>query len=235
MNNAQIIDVLKGFCVEITIEQADKLLGLVDLTLKKNEVMNLTAIKDRDEFVVKMIIDSALSFNNVDLANSKTCIDVGTGGGFPGLVLAILYPSIQFTLLDATKKKCDHVIECANELGLNNVNVINARAEEYARNNRESFDIVVSRAVSCMNVLLELCIPLLKVKGCFVALKGKIGEDELNNSSRALKTLNCSIINRFVYTLPNESGERINFHISKDKNTNNIYPRDYRIIKKKPL
>lgn len=205
------------------------------LTLEKNKVMNITSIVDENDFLIKMILDSAVSFNGVDLSETKSAIDVGTGGGFPGLVLAILYPSIQFTLLDSTKKKCDHVKEVALSLGLKNVNVVHARAEEFALSHREYFDIATARAVSYLNLLLELCVPLIKVGGTFVALKGKIAQGELNDSDNATKKLNCKMLNTFNYQLIDESGERTNFHFIKMKETNNKYPRSYSDMKKKPL
>lgn len=235
MDKTTFAAVLRSFCIVFDEKQLDNLYLLMDLTLKKNQVMNLTSIKDEEEFLIKMILDSALSFNDVNLSGVSDAIDVGTGGGFPGLVLAILYPNIHFTLLDATKKKCDHVFETAKTIGLNNVSVINDRAENFAPKHREEFDIVTARAVSYLNMLLELCIPLLKVGGLFVALKGKIAEGELVDSKDACNKLDCELKNKYTYELLNDSGERTNFQFKKLKKTKTIYPRSYNVIKKKPL
>ena len=235
MDKAVFLNILRSFCIDIDEKQLELLFELMHLTLKKNEIMNLTSITDNDEFLSKMILDSALSLNDINLDDVNNVIDVGSGGGFPGLVLAIIYPNINFTLLDATKKKCDHIREVAFQLGLNNVSVVNERAEIYGASNREKFDLVVARAVSYLNILLELCIPFIKVKGIFIALKGKIADDELEHSKNALEKLHCKLINQYNYELLNENGNRTNFHFLKLKETSKNYPRSYNVIKKKPL
>lgn len=235
MQNNDLIKVLRDFNVDCSDFQCSLLMELMSYTLEKNKVLNLTNITLENDFINKMIIDSALSFNDVDLNNKNKCIDVGTGGGFPGLVLAILYPYINFTLLDSTLKKCVHVKQCAEHLNLNNVTVVNDRVENFIIHNRSSFDLVTARAVSSLNMLLELCMPLLKQNGVFIALKGKAGLDELKESKEALKKLNTKLINCFEYNLKDDSGTRMNFHFNLDGEINKKYPRSYKEIKHRPL
>lgn len=235
MQNNDLIKVLRDFNINCSDNQCSLLMELMAYTLEKNKVLNLTNITLENDFINKMIIDSALSFNDVDLANKTNCIDVGTGGGFPGLVLAVLYPSIKFTLLDSTLKKCVHVKDCANHLGLNNVEVVNDRVEEFVVNNRNKFDLITARAVSSLNMLLELCMPLLTKNGVFVALKGKAGLDELKDSKEALKKLNTKMINCFEYNLKDDAGTRMNFHFVLTGQINKKYPRSYKEIKHRPL
>lgn len=235
MQNKGFIANLEHFGIVFDEQQYNSLLDLMRLTLAKNEVLNLTTITDEESFLNKMILDSALAFKDVNLTNKKTCIDVGTGGGFPGLVLAILYPTINFVLLDSTLKKCKHVEETAHNLNLNNVKVINDRVENFVIKNRGKFDLVTARAVSALNMLIELCSPLLSKNGVFVALKGKAGLDELNASKNAFKTLNVKLDSSYSYDLMDGAGTRINFHIVLNGVVPNKYPRSYNTIKNKPL
>lgn len=224
---------LNSLNINITDEQLIKLSFLCELTLKKNEVMNLTAITDKDEFMIKMIVDSLLPLSCFSF-NKGSAIDIGTGAGFPGLPLAVLLPNINFTLLDSTSKKIEHVKQTAKELGLNIKNSC-LRAESFAKNNREQYDYAFARAVAPLNILLEIIIPLLKVDGYFFALKGPSVEQEILDSKIALKKLDCSLIEVKKFNLPNDMGERNIVIIKKNKITNKKYPRDYADIKNKSL
>ena len=159
-------------------KQAEELVKFMHHVLSWNERFNLTAIKDEESFMEKMIFDSAIALCDLSLSDKKV-IDIGTGAGFPGVVLYLLSENIDLTLLDSTNKK----IELLKQYGLENgcaYNCVCARAEEYARDNREKYDYVFARAVAPLNILLELCLPLLKVGGSFIALKGPGLEEELN-------------------------------------------------------
>ena len=219
--------------IECSEKQADELENFMHYVLSWNEKINLTAIKDESDFMEKMIFDSALALTDLDLSNKKV-IDVGTGAGFPGVVLYTLSPSVDLTLLDSTDKK----IKLLNEYAIKNnlkYKTITSRAEIYAKNNREKYDYVFARAVSSLDILLEICIPLLKINGTFIALKGPGLESELNNCKNAFKKLNCHVQKIISDVLP-ESGETRNIiYISKDEKTNLKYPRDYKDIKGKPL
>lgn len=231
MNRETLIKELSIRGIEVNEKQVDELFDLMKSTLTTNEKFNLTAIKDEESFLEKMIFDSAIAIQGVDLSNKKA-IDVGTGAGFPGMVLYILNPEVNLTLLDSTKKKIDYLAEYC---GAHNykVSCISARAEELTM--REGYDYAFARAVAPLNILLELIIPMLKVGGNFVALKGQGFEDELMSSTKAMKKLGCHLKEIIEDELPESHEKRAMIHIVKDKPTNTRYPRQYNEIKKLPL
>lgn len=208
--------------------KVDKLEEYMLATLKANVSFNLTAIKDENKFRELMILDSAYPLKYFDFANKKV-IDIGTGAGYPGMVLATLSKG-EFTLLDSTKKKIDFISNCATEHAYFNVNTVVERAENYAKNHREEFDFAVARAVSDLKVLLELVLPLLKVGGYFIALKGLKGMDELKSSKIMLDKLGGEVYLTDEYELPESKEKRINIIIKKIKKTNLKYPRPYNEI-----
>ncbi|MCQ2776576.1 MAG: 16S rRNA (guanine(527)-N(7))-methyltransferase RsmG [Bacilli bacterium] len=213
--------------------QIDQLIDLMKTTLETNEKFNLTAIKDEETFLEKMIFDSALTLVDNDLTD-KEVLDLGTGAGFPGLVLYILNPKIKLTLLDSTKKKIDYLADFCAKRGYK-VNAVSARAEEFARNNREKYDYVTARAVSELSILMELAIPMIKVNGCLLALKAVGIENEINSAKGAFKALNCSMNKMYEDYLPVSKEYRAILSIKKDKVTISKYPRDYAIIKARKL
>jgi len=197
-------------------------------TLKANESFNLTAIKDENKFRELMILDSAYPLKYFDFTNKKV-IDIGTGAGYPGMVLATLSKG-EFTLLDSTKKKIDFISNYATEHSYFNVNTVVERAENYSKNHREEYDFAVARAVSELPILIELIIPLLKVGGRFIALKGSKGLEELNESKTVLSKLGAEVELIDEYELPESKEKRINIIIKKIKKTNLKYPRPYNEI-----
>lgn len=229
----ELLKELNELEINCSNEQLNLLETFMKVTLETNEKFNLTAITNPDDFVEKMIYDSALALHDLDLTN-KSIIDVGTGAGFPGMVLKILEPKANVVLLDSTAKKINHLLGFAKEQNIN-VEGVAARAEDYARNNREKFDYATARAVSQLNILLELIIPMLKVGGTFIALKGQGYEDEINNSKEALRRLNCRIGQIYEFELPESHEKRAIIHIVKEKETNKKYPRQYTDIKRQPL
>ena len=230
MNKEQLVFELNKLNLSFDIE---KLESLMEDTLLTNEKFNLTAIQDKEKFRELMILDSALPLTILDFDDKKV-LDVGTGAGYPGLVLAQL-SSGSFTLLDSTKKKIDHINEYVSTNNISNVIGVVGRAEEYVTKHREEFDIVIARAVSSLNILLELCIPYLKVGGYFVAMKGKQGKEELEQSKRALSLLGAKVVSINEVELPESKEARINIVIQKEKETNRKYPRLYKDIVNKPL
>lgn len=230
MNKSQLIEELNKLNLSFDIEELE---SLMEDTLFTNEQFNLTAIKDKEKFRELMLLDSAIPLTLVDF-NDKKILDVGTGAGYPGLVLSLLSNG-NFTLLDSTKKKIDHINEYVSNNNINNVIGVFGRAEEYISNHRNEFDIVIARAVSSLNILLELCIPYLKVGGYFIAMKGKQGKDEIEQSKRALSLLGCKIVSINETELPESKETRINIVIQKEKDTNKKYPRLYKDIVNKPL
>lgn len=208
--------------------------SLIDKTLEANQRFNLTAITDKDSFRELMVYDSLLALRYANLGKDKTVIDVGTGAGFPGLPLAICSDA-KYTLLDSTSKKIGHICGVIEELGLKNVEAISARAEEFATNNREKYDYAIARAVAPLNILLELCVPFIKVGGSFVALKGAKGIEELNEAKTAIKKLDLEIKTINEEELPFSKEKRTIIIFKKIKSTNKKYPRRFDEIKAKPL
>lgn len=229
----ELLTALKAQEINCSEEQLNLLNTFMKVTLETNEKFNLTAITNEDEFVEKMIYDSALALYDLDLSE-KSIIDVGTGAGFPGMVIKILEPKAKVTLLDSTAKKINHLLGFAKEQNIK-VEGIAARAEDYARNNREKFDYATARAVSQLNILLELIIPMLKVGGTFIAMKGQGYEEEINNSKEAFRRLKCRISQIYEFELPDSHEKRAIIHIVKDKEINKKYPRQYTDIKRLPL
>lgn len=206
----------------------DMLYSYAEYIINKNKVINLTAIKDMDSFLEKMVYDSALPLLLTDYKD-KRIIDVGTGAGFPGMVISILSDT-NVDLLDSTNKK----LKVIDEFNYKKSHTINARVEDYVKNNRESYDIVLARAVAPLNILLELCLPLVKVGGYFIALKGKDAVNEIRESKSALNKLKAEVSNIDHQILPSGE-ERYNILFIKKEKSPNIYPREYSLIKKKPL
>lgn len=210
----------------------DKLLKYLDLLMEKNEVMNLTAIRNREDIIDKHFYDSIL-LNNLLKKEDKYIIDIGTGAGFPGLVLAILNEDKNFLLVDSVKKKIDFINDVIKKLDLNNVKTTSIRAEELIKNNREKFDVGLCRGVAHLAIILEYEIPFLKVGGRFLAQKQT--DTEIEKASKALKILNSKVINVHKFNLPISNDKRVVIEIEKKGKTPIEYPRKVGIPKKKPL
>ena len=230
-------EVLKNGLSELGINTDEVCLNKFDMykeLLKEwNNKINLTSILEDDDIAIKHFVDS-LSIESYIKGDNVSLIDIGTGAGFPGVVLYLLNPNADITLLDSTAKKINLLKDYALDNGYNYQTVV-ARAEDYARNNREQYDYVFARAVAPLNILLELAIPLLKVGGTFIALKGPGVEEEITQSQTALKKLNARVGKIIVDGLPESSEARNIVYIIKDKQTNKKYPRDYKDIKNLPL
>ena len=224
---------LELYLKEFNISDVNKLETLASETLKANELFNLTAIKDINDFRELMIYDSLLPLKYFSFDN-KNIIDIGTGAGFPGLPLAISTKG-KFTLLDSTSKKINHINEVSKKLDLSNVKAISARAEEYARKHINEYDYAIARAVSSLPILIELAIPLLKVGGYLIAMKSNKSEEEIALSKRALKELNAEIIDVYNDQLPISKENRTLIVIKKIKSSPKKYPRSYSEIKSKTL
>ena len=196
------------------------------------EKINLTAITEFHEIILKHFVDSVTISQFV--SHDKSLIDVGTGAGFPGLVLAIVFPNLEVTLLDSNNKKITFLNECIAKLQIKNAHTVYSRAEDYTKVHRESFDFVTSRAVANLRILLELNIPALKVNGCFLVMKGNL-EEELEKSINTMQVLSCKIIQQEEFNLPKNGGARTLLNIKKTKETDQKYPRTYDKIKKKAL
>lgn len=215
-------------------DAAPSLLRFGELLLEKNKVMNLTAITDPEDVASLHFLDSAALLTLADF-KGKTVVDVGTGAGFPGMPLKILEPSIRMTLLDSLGKRITFLQEVCDELGLQNVQCVHARAEEFAAEHRQSFDFAVSRAVANLSVLCEFCLPLVKVGGYFLSMKSVESDEELESAKKAIKTLGGQVERTADYQIPGtEVVHRVIF-IKKIAETPKKYPRPFAKIKKNPL
>ncbi len=216
----------------LTDEMMQKLREYVRLLLSWNEKINLTAIKTPAEIYEKHFLDSLLPLSQWEMRGSL--LDVGSGAGFPGMVLALARPDLQVTVLEPTGKRCVFLAEIKKSLDLRQVTIVQARAEDYVKEKREQYDIVTARAVAALPMLAELCIPLVKIGGIFLAMKGLHGEAEVKEARYAYHQLGCKepVIKRAV--LPN-GGQRINLWAMKVHATKKMYPRASGVIKKKPL
>lgn len=212
--------------------QIENLIKYLDLLIETNKVMNLTAIREEESILEKHFIDSLL-LTKIIREDEKNIIDIGTGAGFPGLVLSIVYPDKNFLLVDSVKKKISFINTVIEKIGLKNVKTSTERAEELIKDNREKFDVALCRGVANLRIILEYLIPFLKVNGRF--LPQKLNINELEESKNALKTLNSEIINIYNFRLPISRDERIILEIVKKSKTNKIYPRAVGIPSKKPL
>ena len=204
------------------------------MVIETNEVLNLTAITDSFEFDVKHLYDSLLISDYFDY-KFKNIMDLGSGAGFPGIPLAILFKDTNFYLVEPTKKRCDFLTRVKDALNLTNVTIINKRSEDLEINFRGYFDFIVTRAVSRLNILLEISLPFLKTNGYLICYKGIKYQEEINDSIIALKVLNSTIEEVKKETLPFLNEERFNIIIKKNKEIDKKYPRLYSIIKKRPL
>ena len=221
--------------VELNDTALEKFDTLAQLLIEQNKTMNLTAITDPDEVVIKHFADSVSLFSAVIPEENAKILDLGTGAGFPGIPLLIARPDIRLTMVDSTAKKLRYVADTVEKLGLE-AEVLHARAEEAGKNPeyREQYDIVCSRAVAALNVLSEYCLPFVKAGGVFVAMKGAKAEEEIADAKKAIGILGGKIIDKKTFTL-SDGGERTLIIIKKISQTSAKYPRVSAQISKKPL
>lgn len=221
--------------IEINDTQISMLYEYMLLLLEWNEKINLTAITEPKDVIVKHFIDSILAIKYIKSASS--IIDVGTGAGFPGIPLKIMDESLSLTLLDSLNKRTIFLQEVIDKLNLNDVTIIHGRAEDVAQDNkhREMYDYAISRAVAPLNILLEYLVPYTKVNGNVIAMKGSNAEEEIDLAQNAIKKLNVNIREKAIKKLPDNSGERFIIIFNKDKKTDKIYPRKAGTPKKSPL
>ncbi len=219
-------------------DKLDKLISFYEMVVEKNKVMNLTGITDFDEFVEKHFIDSLiLAKAYPDISKNKFVIDVGTGAGFPGIPLSIIYNNSRFVLLDSLNKRINFINEVISSLSLRNVETIAGRAEDYARNPlyREQFDLCVTRAVAEINLLSEYTLPFVKLAGECIFYKSSDIDEELQKGSNAITILGGNIDNVVKVKIPGTDYDRSLVVINKSEPTPDKYPRKAGTPKKKPL
>ncbi len=224
------------FGLELNETAIERLKKYSALLREWNEKMNLTAITDPDEIVIKHFLDCLMIFKNSQIPEGARVIDVGTGAGFPGMVMKIARPDISLTLLDSLNKRLTFLSEVLKELNLD-AEIVHARAEEGGRKPelREKFDIATARAVAKLNILAEYCMPYVKVGGCFIAMKGPSAPEETAAAERAIKKLGGGEIKNYQENLPNGGGERVFCQVKKISQTPPTFPRISAKIQKKPL
>lgn len=227
---------IKDYKITLTENQYEQFQKYFELLVEWNEKMNLTAITDESGVALKHFADSLSLLNFVDIPQNSTLADVGTGAGFPGVVLKIARPDIKLTLIDSLNKRLVFLGEVCAQLGIE-AELIHSRAEDGARDEklRESFDFAVSRAVARMNVLSEYCMPYVKVGGAFCAMKGAQANEEFKESLNAINTLGGKLEKKYFFELPENGGERAIAVVRKVKNTPQKYPRQSGKIKAKAL
>lgn len=233
MNKEEFIKETKKMGIELNNQILNDLEAYYNILKEENTKYNLTRIISQEDVYLKHFYDSLTITKIVDINNQSIC-DLGSGAGFPGLVLAICFPNSKVTLIESNGKKCYFLNTVKEKLNLNNVNIINTRVEEYARKNREIFDIVTARAVAPLKHLLEYGVPLVKIEGSFIAMKANI-EDEIENIDNYYAKLDIKEVKKMVFNLPKENSLRTLLKYQKLKVTNQKYPRRYSDIIKKEI
>ena len=228
MNSTKIFETeLKKLGIILTDKQREQFDRYYELLIEWNKVMNLTGITDYDEVILKHFIDSLMLSEICDMSNVSAMIDVGTGAGFPGIPIKIVYPHINAILLDSLNKRLKFLNTVIEELGLESVQTLHGRAEDYARKTeyRESFDLCVSRAVANLSTLSEYCLPFVKKDGTFISYKGGDSDEEVKQAERAVDLLGGKVETIHKFTLPGTDMGRTLVEIEKIKNTPRRYPR----------
>ena len=233
MTQNKFIEEVKKLGIEVTDRKLEQLEKYYELLIEYNKVMNLTGITKKEDVYLKHFYDSLTISKIINLNNEKSLCDLGSGAGFPGIVLKIFYPNLDIVLIDSLNKRINFLNKVIEELELKNIAAVHSRIEDYSKENNEKFDIVTARAVAPLNILLELGIKLVKIEKYFIAMKGNL-ENEANFEN-AINKLNCKLENILKFTLPIEKSNRSLIKIIKKNSTPKIFPRKYNEIKKKPL
>lgn len=231
----EIIEYMEELEIKLSTEQAEMFFKYMNLLLEWNEKINLTAITDEEEVIVKHFVDSITISKYIPTGTSL--IDVGTGAGFPGIPLGIIRNDLEIVLLDSLQKRINFLEVVIRELGLENIKTVHARAEEFGKNNkyREKFDVATSRAVANLSTLSEYLLPLVKVGGVVICMKGCAIEEELNNSKKAINVLGGKVTRVFEFNLPKTDIKRNIVLIDKVSKTPAKYPRKPGTPSKEPI
>lgn len=226
---------LYNYGYNITEQQFDIFLNYYQLLISWNEKMNLTAITEFEDVLTKHFLDSLSIIKIIDLNRFDSLIDVGTGAGFPGIPIKIMYPNINVMLLDSLQKRIGFLNTVISELRLENIDTVHGRAEDLARTetHREKYDVCLSRAVSNLSSLSELCLPFVKVGGCFIPYKSDRADEEIANATNAIETLGAKINKKETFFIDNYT--RTLIKIDKIKPSSKKYPRKAGTPVKNPL
>ncbi len=233
--NEELLEKASILSVRFSVEQMEQFYKYMNLLIEWNEKMNLTAIIEPSEIILKHFIDSITILK--DIKDDSTVVDVGTGAGFPGIPLSIMNPTLKITLVDSLNKRLIFLQEVIKELNLKNVELIHARAEEFGRNKkyREKFDIATSRAVANLATLSEYLLPLVKINGQAISMKAGNASQEIEEAQKAIKTLGGHINRIDEFYLPQTDIARTIIIIDKIKETPNQYPRKAGTPSKEPI
>lgn len=228
---------LQQLHIELSEKQMEQFLQYYEMLVEKNKVMNLTAITEFDEVVEKHFLDSVSLTKQMDLHQPLKVLDLGTGAGFPGIPLKIVFPELEITLMDSLNKRVLFLQDVISSLQLQDIEAVHGRAEEAARNKkyREGFDLCVSRAVANISTLSEYCLPFVKIGGSFISYKSSTIEDELEDGKKGIAILGGKVKNVYKFTLPDSELQRSFVVIQKEKKTPKAYPRKAGTPSKDPL
>lgn len=233
MNKETFIKECKKLGINLSDKQLNQLEKYYEFLILYNQKVNLTRITNKEDVYLKHFYDSLTIIKYIDIDNKNIC-DVGTGAGFPGMILKIIKPSIKLTLVDALNKRITFLKELANILELKDIEFYHARFEEFARNNIEKYDVVTARAVSNISFLAETTVQMLKIKAKLVLMRGHNDYDD-NERTKMLKELNLNLISKNEFILPKENSLRTIIILEKNAKTSLKYPRRIETIKKNPL
>lgn len=233
MNDKEFKEELSKLGIVLTRTQENQLEMYYNLLIEWNNKMNLTGITERNSVYLKHFYDCITLIKAIDLTKNLKIVDVGTGAGFPGLVLKIVFPNLDVVLVDALNKRINFLNHVIESLKLENIEAIHDRIENYAKNNLEVFDLVTCRAVAKLNIISELCLPLAKINGYFIPMKATI-EDEISDT-KYLEVLKSKVESVITFNLPKENSVRNLIVIKKYGSIDKKYPRQYDKIIKNPL
>lgn len=233
MNDKEFKEELSKLGIVLTSTQENQLEMYYNLLIDWNNKMNLTGITERNSVYLKHFYDCITLIKAIDLTKNLKIVDVGTGAGFPGLVLKIVFPNLDVVLVDALNKRINFLNHVIESLKLENIEAIHDRIENYAKNNLEVFDLVTCRAVAKLNIISELCLPLAKINGYFIPMKATI-EDEISDT-KYLEVLKSKVESVITFNLPIENSVRNLIVIKKYGSIDKKYPRQYDKIIKNPL
>ena len=231
MNVEEFIKALNELNISLDDNKLSNLNTYKEYVKEYNSHTNLTTITEDEDIYLKHFYDSLTIVKAIDLNEVSSLIDVGTGAGFPGMVLKIVFPHLNVTLIDSNNKKTTFLSKLKDKLKLENLTIVNERSEDYAHNHIDEYDVVTSRAVANLRVLTELCLPMVKVGGKFIPLKATV-EEEIKEADKIINTLNGKLSNKITFNLPKEESIRNILIIDKLDKTPKGYPRNYGKIKK---
>lgn len=237
MNEEQFVQALKEQGIELSEGQLKQFHTYFELLVEWNEKMNLTAITDQPSVYLKHFYDSISAAFYMDFDKVQSICDVGAGAGFPSIPIKICFPHLQVTIVDSLNKRIQFLTHLSEQLHLDHVEFVHSRAEDFGQNPkyREQFDLVTARAVARLSVLSELCIPLVKTNGHFVAMKAASGDEEMKDAKKALTVLGAKLLDSYAFLLPIEDSERSIFIFNKTKITPKKYPRKPGVPNKSPI